>query len=90
MLIRIKISSIIIILLLCVSVAFLCMPVKADTNANNSLFVTGLQGDSELINRYYVYVNDTHPSFTVKVDVKWWKGSTASNMRITVEKPGGT
>ncbi len=90
MLIRIKSSSIIIILLLCVSVAFLCMPVEADTNANNSLFVTGLQEDSELINKYYVYVNDTHPSFTVKVDVKWWKGSTVSKMRVTVEKPGGT
>lgn len=90
MLIRIKSSSIIIIILLCVSVAVLCLPVKADTNANNSLFVTGLQGDSDLINSYYVYVNDTHPSFSVKVDVKWWKGSTESNMRITVEKPGGT
>ncbi len=87
--IRIKISSFFIMLLLCLSVTSLCAPVKADTNADNSLFVAGITGNSRITGTYYIYVNDTQPSFTVSIDTKWWKG-TASNLRIKVEKPSGS
>ncbi|MFX1519504.1 MAG: hypothetical protein ACFFCD_06255 [Promethearchaeota archaeon] len=87
--IRIKISSILITLLLCVSFLSLCAPVQADENANNSVFVAGLMGNSRITGNYYVYVNDTQPSFTVSVDTRFWKGSAASNVRIKVEKPSG-
>ena len=86
--IRIKIYSFFIMLLLCLSVASLCVPVKGDTNADTSLFVAGLTGNSRITGKYYIYINDTKPSFTVSVDTKWWKG-TASNIRIKIEKPSG-